>query len=695
MTTRRRWGALLTLPLVAAALLGQASATVGVPSTASPATTERAECDDVLFIGARGSGQSQDSYGGFGREVNRVWLGALDGLDPAATGERTVRRYGLPYPAYGTELLYHPLEVVAGGPQLYFSGLRQGASRVKAELVGAANDCPDQRFILSGYSQGALAIHVALVEMAASSNAHLLDRVDGAILIADPARNANTAAVLAGNAPRSSQGLTQHVPLLGWATPDLPRRVAPVTTQVCTAGDLVCAPASQITNIVDRVMRCVEGQILSCGPLSPAAAATASYWGVKGTQIHGSYETNAAARAAGVTAGARALQHLTDSDPEEPDPEPGGAWTQVSAYEDPARGSTTCAVAGDGSGHCWGVGDSGQLGNGGNDSSNDPVPIVDDGALAGKKLERFAVGEETVCALTTDGYVSCWGGGHNGRLGNDASDDSNVPVATSSFGALAGKRVIDIAVGFSHACALDDDGRAYCWGDNFFGQLGHFSDSQPALVATPVEINDALAGARLVDITAGYNRTCALDDDGFGYCWGSDRGFELGRNEPMRIPMTGALNGERIAKISAAGSHMCALTESGQAFCWGYNEWGQLGNGQTGEYLGWDENPPRLVDSTGVLRGRELVEISAHNAATCVLDSAGHAYCWGLGSHGYPSDGPPDPFQHSVLPVRLNDSGVLADKTLTSLGGTCTIDRAGDLYCWDRYPNIEPHPVAD
>jgi alpha-tubulin suppressor-like RCC1 family protein len=417
---------------------------------------------------------------------------------------------------------------------------------------------------------------------------------------------------------------------------------------------------------------------------------------VKGGQIHTSYGASAAARAAGVTAGERALDHLTDSGPEEPEPEPepDGTWSQVSASEDPWAGPTTCAVAGDGGGYCWGGGGSGQLGNGSNANSTIPVPIVDSGVLAGKDLERFAVGAETVCALTTNGDLSCWGRGDNGRLGDGQSADSNVPVATSSFGALAGERVTDVAVGSNHACALDSDGRAYCWGDNFFRQLGHYSDSAPVLTATPVDVDGVLAGVRLVDIAAGYNFTCAVADDGAGYCWGSDRGFELGMNDPRPIPMTGALSGERIAKISMGSSHTCGLTETGQAFCWGYNEYGQLGNGETGEYLGWDVDPPALVDTSGIVHDRELVDISAHHAATCALDTAGRAYCWGLGTHGHPyDDEPPDPFQHSTRPVAVDDSGVLSGKTLASIGGQCAIDRTGDLYCWGRPPMIEPHRV--
>src|ERR1700728_4475661 len=65
-----------------------------------------------------------------------------------------------------------------------------------------------------------------------------------------------------------------------------------------------------------------------------------------------------------------------------------------------------------------------------------------------------------------------------------------------------------------------------------------------------------------------------------------------------------------LAAISAQGqivggdSSSCTL-ENGQAYCWGWNASGQLGNG--GDQ---DSSVPVAVDTSGVLAGRTLVQIT-------------------------------------------------------------------------------------
>jgi hypothetical protein len=60
----------------------------------------------------------------------------------------------------------------------------------------------------------------------------------------------------------------------------------------------------------------------------------------------------------------------------------------------------------------------------------------------------------------------CWGLGEKGQLGNGGTAPSRVPVAVS------GPTFVRITAGYAHSCGLTQDGTAYCWGDNALGQLG-------------------------------------------------------------------------------------------------------------------------------------------------------------------------------------------------------------------------------
>ena len=92
----------------------------------------------------------------------------------------------------------------------------------------------------------------------------------------------------------------------------------------------------------------------------------------------------------------------------------------------------------------------------------------------------------------------------------------------------AGVKVIQIAAGSSHTCALLDDGQVRCWGANYHGQLGYgntdaIGDDEKPVDAGDVEIADSGSGVKVIQIAAGSRHTCALLDDGRVRCWGNNK----------------------------------------------------------------------------------------------------------------------------------------------------------------------------
>jgi alpha-tubulin suppressor-like RCC1 family protein len=96
---------------------------------------------------------------------------------------------------------------------------------------------------------------------------------------------------------------------------------------------------------------------------------------------------------------------------------------------------------------------------------------------------------------------------------------------------------ISINAGNQHSCAVKADGRAACWGDNQFGQLGDATGGRKP-VATLVP---ALTGATA--ISTGKSHTCALKADGSAACWGLNNLGQVGdgavtNNDPALAPLT-------------------------------------------------------------------------------------------------------------------------------------------------------------
>ncbi len=334
--------------------------------------------------------------------------------------------------------------------------------------------------------------------------------------------------------------------------------------------------------------------------------------------------------------------------------------------------SQTCAIA-SGRGYCWGPGDE-QLGDGSTGGSGTPVAVDTTGALAGKTLTQISAGDDFTCALDTSGRAYCWGANVYGELGDGSTAGTAEPVAVNTSGVLAGKALTQISAGAQHACALDAAGRAYCWGLNIDGELGDGTTTD-SHVPVAVDTGGVLAGKTLAKLAGGDTSTCALDSTGAAYCWGANDVGELGdgATASSTVPVAVDLPGKTLTSITGGviGRGFCALDSSGSAFCWG------SGNSENSDV-------PVPAGADGALAGQKLTQISTSGYHTCALDSTGAAYCWGDNYDGELGDGTR---VSSALPVAVDTTGVLAGKVLTqiSAGGnfwTCAADTTGAVYCW-------------
>jgi alpha-tubulin suppressor-like RCC1 family protein len=181
-------------------------------------------------------------------------------------------------------------------------------------------------------------------------------------------------------------------------------------------------------------------------------------------------------------------------------------------------------------------------------------------------------------------------------------------------------------------------------------------------------------------IAAGETHTCALSE-GKVYCWGYNEFGQLGNNSttqsnvPVAVDTSGVLSGKTVSQISATGYKTCVLSE-GKVYCWGRNNQGQLGNNST-----TNSNVPVTVDTSGVLNGLTIDQIAAGALHTCALAS-GKVYCWGYNGQGQLGN---NSTTKSSVPVAVNTSGVLSGLTVTQIDGgnthTCAI-ASGKAYCW-------------
>ena len=238
---------------------------------------------------------------------------------------------------------------------------------------------------------------------------------------------------------------------------------------------------------------------------------------------------------------------------------------------------------------------------------------------------------------------------------------------TRSFSPFAavdpGILFVEIGAGANYSCGLRPDGRAFCWGANFFGQLG---DGTQTSSLTPVPVAGGHVFSRL---SVGNTTACGITVPGVTYCWGSNQEGQLGGGLPTGLNQLSTSpvqvsGGLTFIGVSVGLVHVCGRATDGFIYCWGRNDAGQLGNGTVGGF----SNVPVPVSNSATLG---LFGVSAGFQLTCGRTGSGALYCWGAAS------------RFGNGPV----AGNLAVPTPAGNGGSFSAVSSGALYACGLTPS--------
>lgn len=329
-----------------------------------------------------------------------------------------------------------------------------------------------------------------------------------------------------------------------------------------------------------------------------------------------------------------------------------------------ASDAFSCALGRDGTVACWGQNGYGQIGD---QSFGDRVLAPREVPLD-RAVTTVDVGGSHACVLDEESRALCWGRNREGQLGDGLYGFYSAPVAV-----LGPFQFRELALGEQHSCGLLLDGRVMCWGSNENRQLGY---AQLSSRNTPSFIQST---STFTSVAAGADHTCALDPEGLAHCWGLNEDGQLGdgsmvsRTKPEKVerPVT-------FEAIAAGDSHTCALDRLGRAWCWGANDRDQLGDGSE---VAFRSTPEQVTDV-----GASFASITAGADHTCARTEEGALYCWGAGSYGQLGDGEQgnpwfEPERHTAPePVRVLEDTVAEDIS----GGTrhsCALTE-GRVLCW-------------
>jgi alpha-tubulin suppressor-like RCC1 family protein len=175
------------------------------------------------------------------------------------------------------------------------------------------------------------------------------------------------------------------------------------------------------------------------------------------------------------------------------DPDPVPTPTALGAVSSiDVTNNTACATTG-GTGYCWGALD--VFGNQEAPSAltrSMPEPVVAPEPLVQIATTRVfsftdtsgnrVVQTQRWCAVGVSGDVYCWGLNTSGQAGDGTKDHAFEAV---KVGGLPGPAA-EVKTMAMSTCALLTSGKVHCWGNNFYGQLGHGEAKGMSLVPQEV-----------------------------------------------------------------------------------------------------------------------------------------------------------------------------------------------------------------
>ncbi len=262
---------------------------------------------------------------------------------------------------------------------------------------------------------------------------------------------------------------------------------------------------------------------------------------------------------------------------------------------------------------CWGYAGNGTMGR--ENTNNVLAPIVVPSSIVlsppsiaqgGISLNSTSVtdldlGFRHVCAITGPSAIICWGYNSWGQLGNGNVNSIGhtpnnmpqqlVPVSMTSPTVVKTSQTDRQDSDHAFSCAIYDNGKLKCWGNNDWGQLGANNTTEQHTASNPPVILSSSVNTTVLSIALGGRHTCAIfTESGIATrkmkCWGWNDNSQVGLLTNTS-KYYGSSNTDTVAlapeinlssntsiepeQITAGRLHTCVLRSDSNIKCWGYN----------------------------------------------------------------------------------------------------------------------------
>ena len=223
-----------------------------------------------------------------------------------------------------------------------------------------------------------------------------------------------------------------------------------------------------------------------------------------------------------------------------------------------------------------------------------------------------------------------------------------------------------VSAGYNHSLAIDEEGNLYAWGRNDYGQLG---DGTTNNSGTPIQI---MEGTKFKEVSAGTYCSLAIDEDGNLYAWGRYYWDSFGGESIVKNTPTLIQEDTKFIKVSngvSTSQPVCiAIDEEGNLWGWGENTLGTLGTGTKES----SSVPVRIKEGT------KFKKISVGGGHSLAIDIDNNLWSWGFNNVGQLGN---NSSATAYEPIQIMQ-GTKIKEIIADGQFSLAIDETGTLWSW-------------
>ncbi|XP_066879650.1 X-linked retinitis pigmentosa GTPase regulator isoform X2 [Kogia breviceps] len=279
----------------------------------------------------------------------------------------------------------------------------------------------------------------------------------------------------------------------------------------------------------------------------------------------------------------------------------------------------TAVITGNNKLFMFGSNNWGQLGLGSKSTVNKPTCVK---ALKLEKVKFAACGRNHTLVSTEGGKVYATGGNTDGQLGLGDTEERNTFHLISFF--TSQHKIKQLSAGFNTSAALTEDGKLFMWGDNSEGQIG--LQNIPS-ICVPHQVT---IGKPISWISCGYYHSAFVTTEGELYTFGEPECGKLGLPKKLllnhRVPQLVPGIPQKVIQVACGGGHTVALTENA-VYTFGLGQFGQLG---LGTFI-LEISEPKAIEN---IKDQKISYVCCGENHTALITDLGLMYTFGDDRHG-------------------------------------------------------------